>query len=211
MLAAMSPFLLLTGLSLPPLLFFEVRGRPVGRWIFKPLASLGFLGLAWSRGAAEPGWTRGAFLAFALCALGDLLLIPSDKRAFLLGLLSFLLGHLGFALAFAQRGLQPRDALLALLPLLLMGSLVLRWLWPHLSARMRAPVLAYVLAIALMVACAFATVRVQPSPPLLLGAVLFFLSDLFVARQRFVRPGVENRLVGLPLYYAGTLLMASAL
>jgi uncharacterized membrane protein YhhN len=42
------------------------------------------------------------------------------------------------------------------------------------------------------------------------GAALFYLSDLAVARQRFVAPGFENKLIGLPLYYAGQLLLASA-
>ena len=32
--------------------------------------------------------------------------------------------------------------------------------------------------------------------------------DLFVARQRFVAEAFINRLIGLPLYYAGQLLIA---
>jgi uncharacterized membrane protein YhhN len=43
-----------------------------------------------------------------------------------------------------------------------------------------------------------------------LGAALFFASDLLVARDRFVRPGLANRLVGLPLYYAAQVLLALA-
>jgi len=46
--------------------------------------------------------------------------------------------------------------------------------------------------------------------PIRAGAVLFWLSDLAVARDRFVRPGFVNPLVGLPLYYAAQLLLASA-
>ena len=41
---------------------------------------------------------------------------------------------------------------------------------------------------------------------LLLAAVVFFLSDLCVARDRFVSPGWENRAVGLPLYFGAQLL-----
>jgi hypothetical protein len=40
------------------------------------------------------------------------------------------------------------------------------------------------------------------------GAVLFFVSDLFVARNRFVAPGLANRLLGLPAYYGGQVLIA---
>ena len=45
---------------------------------------------------------------------------------------------------------------------------------------------------------------------LLLGAVLFLLSDLSVARDRFVAPGFVNRLWGLPFYYGGQVLLAAS-
>ncbi len=38
--------------------------------------------------------------------------------------------------------------------------------------------------------------------------MLFYLSDLFVARERFVTSAFVNRLVGLPLYYGGQVLLA---
>lgn len=51
--------------------------------------------------------------------------------------------------------------------------------------------------------------RYRASAPLLLaGAFLFFLSDLSVARERFVAPGFANKLWGLPFYYGGQLLLA---
>ena len=48
-------------------------------------------------------------------------------------------------------------------------------------------------------------------PPLVLpAAVAFLLSDLSVARDRFVRPGLCNHLWGLPLYYAAQLAFAAS-
>jgi uncharacterized membrane protein YhhN len=41
-----------------------------------------------------------------------------------------------------------------------------------------------------------------------IGAVLFAASDLTVARERFVHRSAWNRVVGLPMYYAGQLLIA---
>jgi hypothetical protein len=41
---------------------------------------------------------------------------------------------------------------------------------------------------------------------ILAAAVAFYLSDLAVARDRFVAPGFRNRLWGLPLYYGAQLL-----
>jgi len=40
------------------------------------------------------------------------------------------------------------------------------------------------------------------------GAALFYLSDLAVARQRFVHEDFINRALGLPTYYLGQLLLA---
>lgn len=40
------------------------------------------------------------------------------------------------------------------------------------------------------------------------GAVSFYFSDVFVARDRFLRPEFFNRLIGLPLYYCGQFLLA---
>ena len=33
------------------------------------------------------------------------------------------------------------------------------------------------------------------------GAILFYVSDIFVARQRFVSAGYSNSILGLPQYY----------
>jgi hypothetical protein len=40
------------------------------------------------------------------------------------------------------------------------------------------------------------------------AAVAFYLSDVSVARDRFVAPGFDNRIWGLPLYYGAQLLFA---
>jgi len=43
------------------------------------------------------------------------------------------------------------------------------------------------------------------------GGVLFFASDLAVARERFVARAFSNRVWGLPCYYAAQLLLTFAL
>ena len=48
-------------------------------------------------------------------------------------------------------------------------------------------------------------------PERILGALFFFFSDLFVARQHFVHKTVLNKWIGLPLYYVGQILLASTL
>ncbi|MCP4006145.1 MAG: lysoplasmalogenase, partial [bacterium] len=48
-------------------------------------------------------------------------------------------------------------------------------------------------------------------PMILLGALMFYVSDLAVARDRFVATGFDNRIWGLPLYYCGQLVLASTI
>ena len=84
------------------------------------------------------------------------------------------------------------------------------WLRPHLPSSLRAPVIAYLVAISIMVVAASATLPGGGDPRIAAGAVLFCVSDLFVARERFVTPGFVNKALGLPLYYGGQLLLAAS-
>jgi hypothetical protein len=43
---------------------------------------------------------------------------------------------------------------------------------------------------------------------ILIGAFLFYLSDISIARDRFIEPSFTNRLWGLPLYYGAQILLA---
>jgi uncharacterized membrane protein YhhN len=71
---------------------------------------------------------------------------------------------------------------------------------------MKGPVIAYCVVISAMLWLAVGVGRIEVT----LGAVLFYLSDLAVARDRFVAPAFVNRLVGLPLYYGAQVLLALA-
>ena len=72
------------------------------------------------------------------------------------------------------------------------------------------PVRAYVTAICFMVACAVGTFAHAGGAALLTGALMFFVSDLAVARERFVTNTFTNKAWGLPLYYGGQLLLATS-
>jgi len=85
--------------------------------------------------------------------------------------------------------------------------MIIIWLWPHLG-EMRAPVLAYVFVITLMVSLASGMSWRWGMWMAVTGALIFYASDIFVARDRFVSPGPVNGLIGLPLYYIGQLLLA---
>jgi uncharacterized membrane protein YhhN len=179
------------------LLFFEWREWRRGVWIAKPLASLGFLAAGIASGA-------GAFLltALVLSFLGDVLLIP--KKTFVAGLAAFLFAHVAFAVAFWSRGVDARRAGAAMIALIVVGAIVGRWLVPHVG-KLKVPVIAYIVTI---IAMASLAMGVRDSSLVPAGALMFFVSDLAVARDKFVAPGFANKSWGLPLYYAAQLLLA---
>jgi uncharacterized membrane protein YhhN len=172
--------------------------------VSKTAASLGFVALGaagMGRGDPVAAWLVGGL---ALCALGDVLLI--SDRSFDAGVIAFLLGHVAYIVAFHQaRPMADWDLRLAAPPALV-GFAAEVWLWPHLGSR-RPAVTAYIVVISTMVWGALTAAPVLGAA-LTVGAVLFFLSDLAVARQRFVTPEFLNRAVGLPMYYAGQVLVA---
>lgn len=201
---------LAVGLSL--FLYAEYRGLRSLKWVAKPLASLAFLGVALSVDALSTPVGLAIFVALVLSFLGDVLLIPDDQRIFLGGIGSFLLAHVGFIAAFLLRGVAWPVAGLAVLALLPVAFLVGRWLLPHVAGPMKGPVLAYMTVITGMVAASVGTLARDgfgaPAWSWAAAAVMFFVSDLSVARDRFVAPGFDNRAWGLPLYYGAQLWFA---
>jgi uncharacterized membrane protein YhhN len=198
----------LTAGATAALVWFERTGSP-GRFIAKPLASAGFVGLALTRSSGSDYdmlIVGGAVLGLA----GDLALLGRGRRWFLTGLIAFLAGHLAYLAAFAgismEAGPSVPLAVVGLVSGATLGAGSWRWLRPHLPGDLRLPVAAYVAVICLTMAAALAIGYVHPSAAA--GAVLFALSDLAVARQAFVEESFINRAVGLPLYYAGQVLIA---
>ncbi len=177
----------------------------------KAVASAGFLGVAWSVGALEAGWTRLAFLALALSAVGDVALAARGKVAFVVGLAGFMAAHAAYVVAFGRLGARP-DWLAVTVPLaVLVGAVAWWWLRTRVSRTLRVPVAAYIVVVSAMVAVGTAAGLSHGAARLALGVPLVVGSDAAVARHRFVTPAFANKLVGLPTYYFGQLLIAAAL
>jgi uncharacterized membrane protein YhhN len=194
------------------LLVAEARNARGWALTFKTGASLSFVLLAVALGAVGNGGFGAFVLAgLVLAAIGDVALALPGERAFLVGLSSFLFGHVAYVAACAavtppSEWLSPA----ALLPPIATGAA-----YALLASRlgsMRAPVVAYMLTITVMVVAALGVRRAGyvHGDALLAGALLFYVSDLSVARDRFVAREFVNRAWGLPAYYAGQVLMAWA-
>ena len=204
--------------------------------VFKPVASAGFLIAGFGHPAAfESAQNVAILVALTLGALGDVLLIPgrrpppaaADDAAppppgvaffhalggtFRLGVLSFLASHLGYIVAFALAGLDPFATGIAAVPVAVIAVAVWRYLARHVPPHLKGSVGAYVAVISAMVAASFGAGAAAPAgcawlPPA--AALIFYASDLTVARQRFVVRRVWHRHVGLPLYYLAQLLFVA--
>jgi uncharacterized membrane protein YhhN len=199
------------------LVLAEWRGVHRLRVAAKLAASAAFV-VAGAQAAGGSWFARFMLLGLVLGAVGDWALLGGSWRRFKGGVFAFLLGHVAYIVGIAQ--LEPpsrwlSDAgLVAALPLGIAGG-ALAILWPRLGPLRRA-VTAYILVIAVMVVAAVAAARAGalPAPQrywLAGGAVLFFLSDLAVARDRFLWRGLANKVLGLPAYYTAQLLIAWSL
>ena len=205
----MLPLWVLMAVLVAALLGAHHANRPRLGWLLKPAAALTFVAAGIAAGGLSSTFGRVLVLGLVLAAAGDVLLIPKSKAAFLGGLVAFLLGHVAYAVAFALAGMRASAAAITAVAGTVAATFVLRWLWPHVERPMRVPVVAYVLVITTMVALAAGAASEHRSWALLVGAVAFYLSDLSVARDRFVAPGFANRVWGLPLYFFAQLLLAS--
>lgn len=146
------------------------------------------------------------------CLMGDLCLALRQQRMFLLGLVAFLIGHVFYILGFFSVASTSQWTWVGSLIVILISGLVYFWLKPHLGS-FNLPVLFYVIVISVMVSGAWSVLGdsdLASSGRIMAfaGALSFYFSDVFVARDRFLKKEFLNRLIGLPMYYAGQFLLA---
>jgi len=206
----MLPWIGMTAFFLIGLLVAEGRNDQRVVWLCKPLASAGFVAAAVAAGALGSAYGRAILIALVLSWLGDVLLIPHREGTFLAGLAAFLLGHAALSAAFLQRDNAPLWTAGALVLLSAVAVAVDRWLYPFVPPSLHIPVRLYIAVITVMVALAAGSLAAGEPLIGFLGAFTFFLSDLSVARDRFVKPGFLNKLWGYPVYYAAQLLLAAS-
>jgi uncharacterized membrane protein YhhN len=176
----------------------------------KTVASVAFVAIALSGGVPDAAWARTMLVALAISAVGDVILAGRDRVTFALGLLAFTVAHAAFAVAFTLRA----DALPASLGAAGLAALAAVPAWRALRSRwsvpraLRGPVAGYLGLVLAMAGLALVAAATRGSWPLAVGAVLVGGSDLAVARERFGRASFANKLLGLPAYYAGQVLLA---
>jgi uncharacterized membrane protein YhhN len=205
------PFLAVT---VTVLVWAEYRGAQRVIYVAKPLSTLLVIVVALfslAQPDARPAFTWWVTAGLVLSLGGDVALMFKTDRAFLAGLVLFLLAHVVYAIGFTlPNGFYAQDLISAGV-LLAIAVAVYAYLQPGLG-QMKGPVIFYIAVICVMVNRAVSTFYgdyfSQTQAWLLtLGASLFWLSDLVLAVNRFRRPFEANRL-SLFLYFGGQLLIA---
>jgi uncharacterized membrane protein YhhN len=203
------PYALVVAAGVAATLAGERSGRRRVVYVAKPIASAAFVALGWNAYAPPNPYGAWIVAGLVLSLVGDVCL--ALPRGFRPGLVAFLLAHVAYIAGFHTLAAASSWPFLLALPFVAASVLVTRWLWPHLGA-MRAPVAAYVAVITVMVWAAASMFRAGAIGWLApAGALLFYLSDISVARDRFVHRQFANRAWGLPAYYFGQTLLALSL
>jgi uncharacterized membrane protein YhhN len=135
-----------------------------------------------------------AMLAFFFSWLGDIALLFSGSRLFLMGLGSFLISHLCYIWVFQRRDSRLKNTLLArrplwILPFLLYAFLLAWILLPRVNVSLKIAILFYMATILAMAVSALDRKGAVPGNSFLLimaGALFFLFSDSAIALNKFV-------------------------
>lgn len=168
------------------------------------VASTGFVLTALARGALRHTAGRCILLALAFCWAGDIV-GPSD---FMLGAGAFLVGHLALMAAFLQRGVRLHFVAVSAVPVLTSSGILAAWLMPHVPASNLPLIVAYMSVITCMWLLAGGAAHDAAGQLAFIGAAVFYVSDIFVARWRYVDTSSVNAFFCYPLYYVACLIFA---
>ncbi len=205
----MIPSIVVCASAVACLLVAEWADSRIAKIAAKMSAASAFLAMALACGALESSYGEILLGGLVLCWIGDAcLLSPGQSTGFLAGIGAFLLGHIVYAIAFYQLGLDWTGLLVGGLVIGGLAVITLRWLHPHVPNDFRIAVVSYIGVISFMVIASISAVAAGAPIILAIGAIVFGISDVFVARERFVSSGFANSALGLPAYFGAQLLLA---
>jgi len=181
------------------------------RWlevVFKPLTTLLLFAVI---GRPETNFARLVTAGVAFSVVGDVALLWDSDRAFMVGLVAFLLAHLSYAVAFLSVAVWSPHIVVVILVIALSSTLLMQAIWKG-AAGLQGPAIAYAVVISTMVVSASATIHgpLALAPFAAVGALLFYISDSCLAINRFRRPLEYNSLLAFGVYWLGQIGIACA-
>lgn len=200
-------FLVCILLSAASAIASDVRGQKWLTYFFRPFTIALMIGFVLETGTSS-FYRLGILVALFFCLLGDFMMMLKKKK-FLAGMLFFLLAQISMVAAFYSR-LKPGFLVWPVFPLVGLGAAILWLIWKNLG-HYRVAVLVYVLALLTMVRMGLEMPHQLPGlKPWLAagGAILFLLSDLFLAIERFYKPFRYAQVCILSTFYASLILIS---
>jgi len=203
---------LATGVSIVAAIAVHFLASPLLLWTFAPLATVLILAIAFANWhARKDPYSLWITLGLVFSLAGDVLLLTPD-RFFTLGLSAFLLTHIAYLLAFTRDAHFPAR-LGVWIPYLLFATCCNFLLFSRLPAGLHFPIAFYSLFLVSMAAQALGRslfLHTSAARFAAVGALLFVLSDVLLALNRFYAPLRLAPLLILVPYYAAQWLIASS-
>ena len=200
--------------ALAHFIFLELPWQ-LGIYITKPLTMVLVIALCLLafRGPHNRRYARLVLAALLFSLLGDVLLMLDEL--FLPGLLAFFVAQIFYVAAFWTDTRVYKGDLLAGIVILLVSGCIFIYLQPYLESALIIPVAGYMLVISVMVWRAVGTSSrpmFQPRQVQLIvaGAILFYISDLVLAINRFAWNVPWSSLIIMVTYFAAQYLLASS-
>jgi len=170
--------------------------------VLKPLTMVVLIGAALSMTDTEPAVARWWVVAALVMSLAGDVFLMLEERFFVPGLGSFLVAHLLYIVAFLTMGIDGTPFVLGAAAVAVAIRLIGVKLVQGAAEQDRTlalAVTAYILVISLMVAFAVGTTRWW----VIIGAVLFYVSDACIGWSRFVGEFPQHRLAIITTYHLG--------
>ena len=173
--------------------------------VFTAVASGGYVLAAVLAGGLTSRYGLMMTGGLVFCLLGDLL----GPGNFMLGLYAFVVAHFGIAGALFSNGIDRKRARLAIPAAMLISAAVyFLWLGPAVPQAEQLQIIGYTVVITVMLIAAGSARRSRGLGVAQVGAVLFYVSDVFLANWRYVNTARWNMFVCYPLYYTACVLLA---
>lgn len=134
-------------------------------------------------------------------SIGDILLTNSEEIFFILGLGSFLIGHIFYIIYFIKNYQYNLKGLILSIFIIIASIGLSFMLIPALSKNFLLPVLIYIITITIMTIST--TFYKNFNFIVITGAILFLISDTIIAWNKFIHPIPHSHLYIMILYYLG--------
>ena len=187
--------------------YFRVRPNDLGELITKPLTTIGAIAIAALAGGPHSA-TIVAVIALALCLIGDVALLPAVDQ-FVVGLASFLLGHVAFIVMFALRGFDawPMAGVAIIGCATLVGTIGAPIVGGATVKGLGGPVRGYLIVISSMCVLGWATGNWL----IMLGSAAFIISDSILGWGQFVAERAWIHVAIMVTYHVAIISLALSL